>query len=132
MVSLIKSNFGTQALTSTNTTILVMTNSGAVAATSIADAVTLSAPYNFTGTGYPGTGGDCGVSLAAGASCNLEVQFIPSATGVVAQTLTLNFDDGATGQVFTHGVTGTGANPASLTIGGADPFDFGAVKIDEF
>ena len=86
-----------------------------------------TSPFAFTGAGYPGTNGDCGASLASGASCDVEVQWVPAGTGLQAQTMTINYDDGTGATNFTHGLQGTGANPASLSIQGADPVNFGNV-----
>jgi len=120
-------DFGTRAIGSTNTIVLTVTNGGAVAATTIADAATLSPPFNYTGTGYPGTNGTCGVSLNSGANCDIEVQWVPASTGIQSQNITLNYNDGTGATSFVHGLQGTGANPAQLAIQGADPADFGNV-----
>lgn len=40
-------------------------------------------------------GGTCGASLAAGSSCTIAVRFTPSAVGPSADTLLLDYDDGA-------------------------------------
>ena len=57
---------------------------------------------------------NCGTSLAAGASCSIDVTFTPSIVGAESATLTVTDSDSSSPQ--TASLTGTGAAPAvSLT-----------------
>src|SRR5690606_5153799 len=84
-------------------------------------------PFTYVGGAYPGTLGNCGASLASLASCDLHVQFNPSGVGLVTDTIVMNYNDGAAAQVLNHGLQGTGAAPASISISDANPYDFGSV-----
>ncbi len=94
--------FGNQPLNTTSSTpgAAVLTNTGNVPITSIVVSVTgtnASAFAAFSG---------CGTSLAVGATCNISVNFKPTATG--ANSATLNIADSATGSPQTASLTGTG------------------------
>jgi hypothetical protein len=100
--------------------------------TSSAQSVTVSntgtAAINFAGFTVTGTNaGDFGVplptsgsmcngagSLAAGASCTINVLFTPTAVGT--RTATLNVADNVTGSPQTVALTGTGAGQATATV----------------
>src|SRR5690606_32426216 len=85
----------------------------------------LAAPFDFLGGGYPGTGGDCGGTLASGATCNIVVEFAPTGLGPFNDTINIAYNDGAAAQNATRDIQGTSEAPASLDIAGADPYDFG-------
>ena len=69
-------------------------NTGALAATSLAPAPGLNAPFGYkTPGGYPGNGGNCGTMLAAGNWCQLVVVFAPQLAGPAAGTLAVSYDD---------------------------------------
>jgi len=95
----------------------------------MADGGGLGSPYTFTGGTYPGTGGDCGATLAAGATCSVDVSFEPAATGTFTDTALVSFNDGASAQNSGQALTGEGANPANLTISETNPYDYGDVAI---
>jgi len=120
-------DYGDQATTSITTATLTITNSGAVPATAMSDNLGLSAPFTFTGGTYPGGAGDCAVTLAAAASCTIEVDYNPTTTGVQTDTIDISYVDGATNQNLTHVLQGNGVGPAVITITEADPYDFGSV-----
>ena len=122
-------NYGTQATGSNTDKTFTVTNSGAVSATSVSDGGTLAAPYAYKGGSYPGTGGTCGASVAAAGTCTVVVTYSPSAVGVTNSTLTLNYNNGASGTSTNRALTGTGANPALLTINGGPTYDYGNVTV---
>src|SRR5690606_16779633 len=74
-------DFGPRALTSVAEHTFVVTNTGSIAASSL-EASPLSSPFSFKGGTYPGAGGNCGLTLAPSASCNLVVTFSPTSTGL--------------------------------------------------
>lgn len=101
-----KLNFGSVNATSgfVDHTILLMNSGGGGAGTMSA---TVSGPhFVFKGGAYPGTGGTCGASLAAGANCNVVVQYDPTATG--QHTAALSFTAGAPSNNPSVQLTGTG------------------------
>jgi glutamate-1-semialdehyde aminotransferase len=68
----------------------------------------LAAPFNFYGGAYPGTGGTCAVTLSAGATCTIMVDFSPVTTGVNSDSITLDYNDGVNLQQATRDIQGTG------------------------
>ena len=112
-------------------------NTGAQAATSLADAGTLGAEFIYKDGAYPGTGGTCTTSLAAGGQCQLVVTFVPS-VGPRGSTLTLGYNDGVNASAqAAEGLQGTAVSGPLLRIddwsggnpGGPNnmqpPFDYG-------
>ncbi len=121
-------SFGAVAVGGTSSLPLTLTNSGAANATALADQGGLSAPYQYLGGSYPGTGGTCTTSLAAAASCTVVVQFSPSALGVAGDTLELSYNNGLTAQNLVRNLTGSGAL-AVLSISENPSYDFGNVLV---
>jgi hypothetical protein len=82
---------------------VTLTNTGgaALTITSISIGGTNSADFLQTNT--------CGSSVAAGAACNISVQFQPTAIGV--RVASLSVADNATGSPQTVGLSGTAPNP---------------------
>src|SRR5262249_45552644 len=76
----------------------------------------LAAPYGYAGGAYPGIGGTCGATLAAGASCAIVVRFAPTMANTFGATLSLGYDDGAAMQTATRPMTGKGTSAAVLAI----------------
>ena len=120
-------DFGTTPLGGFVNHTFTISNSGSGTATSMTE-IGLAAPFQFMGGVYPGTGGDCGATLAAGASCNISLQFSPFATGLFADTIEISYNNGSSTQTATRDVMGTGVTPALLIISETDPYDFGAVS----
>jgi hypothetical protein len=67
-----------------------VSNTGDIEATSIVP-VALPAPYAFVGGAFPGTGGDCTQTLAAGDACSIEVEFAPTAMGSASASVELDY-----------------------------------------
>ncbi len=122
-------DYGIKGVGSTTDHTFTMNNSGGVTAELISDAGGLALPFNFKGGSYPGTGGTCGVSLPAAGSCTVVVSYAPAGTGVHNDVIEINYENGASSQVTTRAVTGTGANLAFLTISNGPLFDFGTRSI---
>ncbi|HVU51293.1 MAG TPA: choice-of-anchor D domain-containing protein, partial [Polyangia bacterium] len=116
-------DFQTQATGSTTTHGFTVTNTGGIEAAGITPAA-LAAPFAFPGTGYPGTLGTCGTTLAPGASCAVVVSFTPTSVGAPSATLRLAYDDGLASGTASVGLSGTGAAPALLSISDGPTFDF--------
>lgn len=120
-------DFGTLVVgAAAGTVTLTLSNSGGQVATSFASG-SLAAPFSFTGGTYPGTVGTCGISLAAGATCTLDVSFIPTSPGLFTDTLVTTYDDGSgSTQTLNHDLQGTAVNPAVLAISDGATYDFGS------
>ena len=121
-------DFGNIAVGASATHSFTVTNTGSIAATTIANGA-LTLPFAFVGGAFPGTGGDCGTTLAAGASCTVVLSFTPAATALSADNLTLNYNDGAGAQVSTRAIQGTGVSPAVLTISDGPTYDYGSAVV---
>jgi hypothetical protein len=91
-----------------------LTNTGAQAASTLADAGTLANNFGWKGGTYPGTGGTCSTALASGASCTVVVTFTPVGNGARSSTLTVGYNDGHTGQTATRSLMGTAVAQAFL------------------
>ncbi len=117
-------DYGSKPRGSSTDKTFTVTYSGGVAATSLAASAFSSGDYAFKGGTYPGTGGTCSTSISSG-TCTVVVTFSPSANGVISSTLTLTYNDGAASQSATRALTGTGVDPATLTISDATTYDFG-------
>ncbi len=59
----------------------IVTNTGELTATSFSQVAFGSTHFAWKGLTYPGTGGDCGTSLAGGGVCTLVVRFDPTSSG---------------------------------------------------
>lgn len=85
-------------------TFTVTNSSGSATASGMSGNMS-SAEFIFIGGSYPGTGGTCGSSLAAGASCTLKTRFNPSSSAVLNGTLEISYTNG-TAQALTVALTG--------------------------
>jgi alpha-tubulin suppressor-like RCC1 family protein len=121
-------DFGTKNVASSTDQSLTVLNTGLLPASAMSGSG-LSAPLAFKGGTYPGTGGTCGTSLAAGASCTLIVTYAPVAAGATTQTLTLAYYDGGATTSEAITVTGTAVTLASIafTLPVTNPYDFGTL-----
>ena len=108
-------NFGTQVVGSCVNNLFTITNGGGAAATQLID-VGLGGDFRFTGGAYQGTQGDCDISLAPGSSCVLDVEFVPSMTGLSVDTISLQYYTGVVTARASRDVTGAGVAPANLII----------------
>jgi hypothetical protein len=104
-------NFAPQVVQTTTTQAATLTNSGDASLTIASIATT----GDFTQTN------NCGTSLAAGASCTIQVSFTPTVSGARTGSLVVNDDDPAASQQ-TSALSGTGldysiaASPASVNV----------------
>ncbi|MCC7402812.1 MAG: choice-of-anchor D domain-containing protein, partial [Bdellovibrionales bacterium] len=117
-------NYGNRAIGSSTDKIFAVNNSGSITATAMAG-TGLAAPFTFKGGSYPGTGGNCGVTLAAAGTCNIVVTYAPTTTGAHSDTIDLTYSDGVGSATASRDVTGTGTTAAQLTISDAPTYDFG-------
>ncbi|MCB9025374.1 MAG: choice-of-anchor D domain-containing protein [Bdellovibrionaceae bacterium] len=122
-------NFGVKARGSVSTHTFVVTNTGGAAATSIALASALAAPFTFNGGPYPGVGGDCSATLGIGATCNIVVRFSPTANGLFTDSLDLNYNNGSGAVLAQRDMEGTGADPALLVVDQGPTYNFGTITV---
>ncbi len=98
---------------------ITATNSGGVP-------VQLSAAV-ISGSGYSLQSNTCGASLAAGASCSLQVVFTPAVAGQSSGTLTLPGQYAASPAAVE--LSGTGVTPGALTFS-PNPVSYGSVAVN--
>lgn len=87
-----------------HTILLTVSNSGTGPASSLSVA-TLDSGYTVKGGTFPGTGGTCGATLAAGATCTVALRFTAPTSGTFTTTFQLNFNDGAQSKSVTKAIT---------------------------
>lgn len=126
-------DYGTSGIARTTSHTFYLSNGGAAAATALAG--TLSASFAFHGGSYPGTGGTCGATLAAGDHCLVVADFVPTAAGTVAGTLTIAYHDGDQAQSATRALRGSGTAGPLLVVAEEQgyplpsSFDFGVAGV---
>jgi len=98
-------SFGNQALSETSTARTVRLTNGGKAPLAISG-ITIKGNFAILAN-------TCGAALAAGRACEVDVNFTPAGLGKVTGTLT--FTDNATSSPLTVPLSGTGAEPATLT-----------------
>ncbi|MBY0470019.1 DUF2341 domain-containing protein [bacterium] len=116
-------DFGGVNLGQSGSKSFTISNSGSGGASAVS-AVALSAPFSFVGGSYPGTGGNCGVTLAAGENCTVVVAFAPTANGAASGKITINYNAGSA----EINLAGTGTSP-SLAISDGATYNFGSVAV---
>tara|TARA_B100000749_G_scaffold280887_1_gene279899 strand:+ start:142222 stop:144999 length:2778 start_codon:yes stop_codon:yes gene_type:complete len=110
-------DFGSVTLGTSAELTLNVLNSSVTSATAM-DGAILSSEFSYKGGAYPGTGGDCGVSLAGGSSCSIVLEFSPTADNSFSEDYSLSFDDGSGLQSLAMSLEGTGVLPAAPIITG--------------
>jgi hypothetical protein len=100
-------DFGPVARFSVAQRTFTITNIGPVTATGI-NTASLTAPFEFQGGAYPGTGGDCGPNLAASASCTISVTFEPLEMNFYFDTIVVNYSSGSMFDSVSRAIQGTG------------------------
>jgi alpha-tubulin suppressor-like RCC1 family protein len=121
-------NYGTITVGNSADHTFTISNGGGVTATALDD-LSLTTPYVYSGS-FPGSGGTCTTTLAAGASCDINVTYQPTVSGVHPGSINIDHNDGVASQVVTRTITGTGENPALLGIDFAS-HDFGIASFYE-
>jgi Bacterial Ig-like domain (group 2)/Divergent InlB B-repeat domain/Cep192 domain 4 len=106
--------FGSQALTTTSAPLSVTVMNTSTAAVNFAGFTTSGADAEDFAVPLPSSGGGCSATgtLAAGASCTINVLFTPQANGT--RTATLNIADSATGSPQTVALSGTGVTSSVI------------------
>jgi hypothetical protein len=112
-------SFGTIVIGSTSSATLTITNGGGLASGPLTLAVSGADAASFV------LSNGCGAALAAGASCNVAVIFLPSAAGARTATVTVT---GLPGGTTAAALSGNAATSAALTMNPAT-YDFGTVAL---
>lgn len=121
-------DFGVQAYGGSVSNSFTVTNSGSGTATAMTPPA-LTAPFSYVGGTYPGSGGDCGATLASGASCTLQIQYAPTSGSVHNDTIDLSYYNGSAVVNTTKDIQGTANAPANLTISMTDPYNYGTSAV---
>ncbi|HMN68444.1 MAG TPA: choice-of-anchor D domain-containing protein, partial [Bdellovibrionales bacterium] len=119
-------DYGQQPIGKSTDKTFTITNTGGFGAASISGSG-LASPFSFKGGVFPGMGGNCGTTLAAGANCQMVVTYAVSAAATDTDTIEIGYNDGVAVQGSNRDVIGTGVTPASVTITDGPAYDFGAV-----
>lgn len=111
-------DFGNQGVGSSSASSSVTLANVGTGSLSVSALTAAAAPFALAG----GTCGNVPIALAAGASCTLNYQFTPAATGAASQNLTVTVDAPATGSgsIALSGTGVTGAltiNPIAVDFG---------------
>lgn len=123
-------NFGNRATGSTINQTFTLTNNGAVTATGLSDPGALVTPFEYAGGGaFPGSGGTCTATLTAASNCTIVISYTPITLGAHADSILVDYNDGANAQQASNDLQGTGAPPASLSISETDPYNYGTVPV---
>lgn len=93
-------NFGPLATGNQFTSSMTITNTGGYLASGLSF-TGLAAPFSYLSD-------NCGGSLAAGGSCNVNVKYLPMSVSAHGDTLDLNYNDGLGVQMASMDVNGTG------------------------
>ncbi len=118
--------FGSKTDGAVSSHTFTVSNSGGSTATGLV-ASGVTAPFGFAGGSYPGTGGTCGATLAAGSNCSLALVFAPIAPGLASATLAIGYSDGTATQSATRAIDGTGVAPAALSFSDGATYGFGVI-----
>ena len=100
-------SFGTTNIGGAIDKSFTLTNAGSVSGTNIAGSFT--SVFRFKGGTFPGTGGTCTTTLAAGTSCTVVVSFSPLAATSYSGLFSLSYNDGLRLQTELKNLSGTGS-----------------------
>ncbi len=106
-------NFTSTVVGTTRVVSLTLENTGDGPATNLIP-VALGSAFQFNGGSYPGTGGNCGFTLGAGATCTLSIFFAPTTAGNNTTTLSLSYA-GGTNSTLSKTINGVGLSPATVS-----------------
>ncbi len=109
--------FGDHGVGSTTTHIFYFTNMGAATATGVGGGA-LSPPFSYLGGTFPGAGGSCVGTLAAGDDCTVVVAFTPTGTSSSTATMAVAYDDGTGPVVAARPLSGSGTNAPQIVVSG--------------
>ncbi len=102
-------DFGPQRTASTVKEFVLVTNAGLGSVSALSGSFS-STRFSYFGGSFPGTGGNCTTTIAAGASCTLVLAFTPTAVGAFVGTFTLNYNNGTQVLSAASSLEGTASN----------------------
>lgn len=105
-------NYGSISVSTNTDKTFTVSNTGNMAATSMAGVAFSNAAYTFKGGTYPGTGGTCSTSLAMASSCTVVVTANSASTGTIASTLQITYVGKSTATA-SRAITATFVNTAT-------------------
>ncbi len=112
--------------TGSDSIIITLTNAANSAAATGISITGLGGDFDFLGVGgSPGTGGDCGASLAASASCTYVIEVTPSGTGALTSNFDINYNNGVAADIENFTFNANGVLPAVLSISDGPTYDYG-------
>ena len=108
-------------------------NAGGVSATNISGSFT-SSFFKFKGGTFPGTGGNCSSTIAAGATCDIVLSFEPTTTQNYTAVFTLNYEDGLQNQIEQKELRGTGNAALALSyyLSKIQPYSFYSSELNSY
>ena len=115
-------DFGDRSVGSTTTQLISVSNTGEKPASSF----TVPGPIN----NYSTQNTNCGSTIAAGASCQVQVTFTPTTSGTRSQSLIFGYHNGNTNQTSSLVVVGRGKTAANITLS-RTTIDFGSGSIGQ-
>ena len=119
VLSLSAAAFGAVSLNDHLYKVITITNATSTDATNVSMS-TLPSGYTFKNGTYPGTGGTCGATIAAGTSCDIVINFTPSAVGSFNGNITFNYNNGQNNTTTIGALTGAGITTNNLFISNDD------------
>ncbi len=87
----------------------------------------LYAPFSYKGGTYPGVGGSCSNRILIGMSCDIIINYSPTANGQHLQDISLNYLNAARPESNTLNLLAWGFNEAQLILTSANGDNFGTV-----
>jgi len=102
-------DFGAQSVATTVKEFVVVSNPGLGNLSALSGSFS-STRFSFFGGTFPGTGGNCSTSIAAGATCTIVLAFTPNSTGAFVGTFMLNYNNGTQVLSAATSLEGTASN----------------------
>ncbi|OFZ28806.1 MAG: hypothetical protein A2622_06910 [Bdellovibrionales bacterium RIFCSPHIGHO2_01_FULL_40_29] len=87
--------------------VFTVTNTSSSLASDVSGATFSSAAYTWKGGTFPGTGGTCGTSVLAGATCTVVVSASSATTGTIASNVVINYSSTTSTRAITAQFTAT-------------------------
>lgn len=115
-------SFGQVGMSDSASQTLIIMNAGVKSAQVGAITISLPAAFSVTSNACSAT------TLATGSSCNITIQYSPSATGVQAASFALAYQDDGSSRSLVVPMTGTGGVNPELTFS-ESPYNFGNVPV---
>ncbi|MCB0343355.1 MAG: choice-of-anchor D domain-containing protein, partial [Bdellovibrionales bacterium] len=123
-----KYDFGETAVGGMAEATVDLFNLGDFPATNVTSS-SIPSPFAFKGGSFPGIGGNCTSTLAAGGTCEIVLTYTPAAYVTNTESFTLTYNSNNDTVTSTLFLEGTGTTPAVLTISDAPVYDYGTKAV---